>query len=171
MAVKEPNITVRPAIPDDADRMIELLHQVLEIHAALRPDLFISGTTKYTKEQVVAHLNNENRRCYTAVDQDGRVVGYALCELRKQPASANMTAFDSLYIDDLCVDGEMRGSHVGTQLFEYVKKEARALGCYEISLNVWEGNRPARAFYDRMGMTPKKTEMEFILSETEQAAR
>ena len=39
------------------------------------------------------------------------------------------------------------------------------LDCYEITLNVWEGNDAARAFYDRMGMKPKETQMEYILGD------
>lgn len=37
------------------------------------------------------------------------------------------------------------------------------MGCYEVTLNVWEGNDIARRFYEKMGMVPKETQMEFIL--------
>ena len=52
--------------------------------------------------------------------------------------------------------------HIAEQLFEYVKGEAKKMGCYEITLNVWEGNE-ARFFYDKMGMKILKTQMEYIL--------
>ena len=61
------------------------------------------------------------------------------------------------------MDESERGKKVGRQLFEYVKEEARRLGCYEVSLNVWEGNDAARKFYEKMGMKPKETQMEIIL--------
>ena len=32
-----------------------------------------------------------------------------------------------------------------------------------MTLNVWEGNDTARRFYEKMGMVPKETQMEFIL--------
>ena len=32
-----------------------------------------------------------------------------------------------------------------------------------MTLNVWEGNDAARAFYDKMGMRPKETQLELIL--------
>ena len=68
-----------------------------------------------------------------------------------------------LYIDDLCVDKKSRGQHVGKALFEFAKDEAKRLGCYEVTLNVWEGNDSAYKFYDAMGMKPKETHMEYIL--------
>ena len=41
-------ITVRRAQKKDADKTIKLLSEVLELHAKLRPDIFISGRTKYS---------------------------------------------------------------------------------------------------------------------------
>jgi ribosomal protein S18 acetylase RimI-like enzyme len=46
---------------------------------------------------------------------------------------------------------------------EHVKKEAAERGCYEITLNVWEGNDSARRFYESMGFGIKETQMEMIL--------
>lgn len=45
-------IRVRRAQDKDIKRVTELLAQVLELHADLRPDLFIHGTTKYTENQL-----------------------------------------------------------------------------------------------------------------------
>jgi ribosomal protein S18 acetylase RimI-like enzyme len=74
-----------------------------------------------------------------------------------------MVQFKYLFIDDLCVDESCRGQHVGSRLFEYVKEEAKKLGCYHVTLNVWEGNDNANAFYEKMGMKTKERQMEYIL--------
>ena len=39
---------IRKAEEKDIPRIMELLGQVLQIHAEIRPDVFIPGTTKYT---------------------------------------------------------------------------------------------------------------------------
>ena len=59
----------------------------------------------------------------------------------------------------------MRGQHIGEKIFEYVKAEAKRLGCYEVTLNVWSGNTSAEHFYEKMGMTTKERMMEMILDE------
>ena len=69
----------------------------------------------------------------------------------------------SLHLDDLCVDQTIRGKGIGQALFTHIREEAAAMGCAAITLNVWEGNDAARAFYDRMGLKPRSTTMEFIL--------
>ena len=154
---------IRKANEKDIPRLIELLSQVLEIHAKIRPDIFVSGTTKYTREDLLAILSDEKKMIFVATDENDMVLGYAFCEIKHTPSSKNMVQFTSLFIDDLCVDEKARGMSLGKKLFEYVKEEAKKLGCYEVTLNVWEGNDSAKAFYDKMGMKAKETQMEFIL--------
>jgi len=155
---------IRGAMEKDFDRIIILLQQVLEIHAAIRPDIFRSGTTKYTKEQLSEILADGNRPIYVAVDDADDLMGYAFCVLKETPAeSNNMVRYKQLYIDDLCVDASARGQHVGEALFEHVKEQARAMGCYEVSLCVWAGNDGAERFYEKMGLKTKERIMEYIL--------
>ena len=54
---------------------------------------------------------------------------------------------------------------LGTILFEHVKKEARKMHCYEVTLNVWSGNTSAEKFYEKMGMKTKERQMEYILDD------
>ena len=147
---------IRDAKEKDIPRILELLKQVLQIHADIRPDIFIPGTTKYTIDELIEILKNKETPIYVCV-------GYAFCQLREQPFSNNMVPFKSLFIDDLCIDQEARGQHIGESLFEYVKNEAKKLGCYEVTLNVWTGNTSAEKFYEKMGMRTKERQMEYIL--------
>ena len=57
----------------------------------------------------------------------------------------------------------MRGLHIGSSLIDYVKAYAKKIGCYEVTLNVWEGNDNAKKFYNNMGFKVKETQMEIIL--------
>ena len=108
-------------------------------------------------------LKQEDIPVYVSVDEDDLCMGYAFCQLKKQPFSTNMVPFKSLFIDDLCVDKQARGQHIGESLFEYVKGEAKRLCCYEVTLNVWAGNTSAEKFYDKMVLKTKERQMEYIL--------
>lgn len=108
-------------------------------------------------------IKDDTKPIYVAVDDDDVCMGYAFCQIRQQPFSNNMVPFTSLFIDDLCVDAKTRGQHIGEQLFEYVKNEAKHLGCYEVTLNVWSGNTSAEKFYEKMGLKTKERQMEYIL--------
>ena len=155
-------MNIRRAETGDIQRILELLSQVLEVHAAIRPDIFISGTTKYSHDDLEKMLNDDTKPIFVALDPKGDVAGYVFCQIQ-EPKADTMIPRKILYIDDLCVDKKSRGQHVGKALFEFAKDEAKRLGCYEVTLNVWEGNDSAYKFYDAMGMKPKETHMEYIL--------
>ena len=156
-------VKIRRAEEKDIPAVLGLLNQVLEIHASIRPDIFISGTTKYTVDELREILKDDRKPVYVAADEQDHCVGYAFCQKKEQPFSNNMVPFTSLFIDDLCVDQSARGRHVGEALFEHVKQEAKKMGCYEVTLNVWAGNTSAEKFYEKMGMKTKERQMEYIL--------
>lgn len=51
---------IRKAEEKGIPRIMELLGQVLEIHADIRPDIFIPGTTKYTVTELAELLKQED---------------------------------------------------------------------------------------------------------------
>lgn len=156
-------MNIRRAEDKDRESVLKLLSQVLEVHAEIRPDIFISGTTKYTPENLSEMFNDDEKPIFVAVNENDNVLGYAFCAFKNQPFSNNMVPFTSLFIDDFCVDAKERGKGIGTKLFEFIKQFAKENNCYEITLNVWEGNDSAKNFYNRLGMKPKETNMEYIL--------
>jgi len=89
-------MTIRRAVEKDIPKVFSLLEQVLEIHAELRPDIFISGTTKYTPAELNTIFQDDRRPVYVAVDEADSVLGYAFCVLKEQPFSNNMVPFTSL---------------------------------------------------------------------------
>ncbi len=106
-------------------------------------------------------LNDDNKPIF--VYDDGTVLGYAFCQITEVKDHQLLEDIKTLYIDDICVDEEARGKHVGKALYEYVRDYAKSIGCNNITLNVWEGNEPALCFYRNMGMQVQKTTMEIIL--------
>ena len=142
--------------------MIELLKQVGQVHHQGRPDLFRAGAQKYNEADLQELLQDENRPIFIA-QEDEKVLGYCFCILkvtRNNPVLAdNMT----LYIDDLCVDETNRGKHIGKSLYEHVLAEAKKMGCYHVTLNVWCLNESAMRFYEKCGLSPLKITMEKIL--------
>ncbi len=155
---------VRRAHEQDIPKILDLLVQVLNIHAQGRPDLFIPDTTKYTVDELKDMIKDDNAPIFVA-DEDGEVLGYAFTVMQRRLHNNNMTDIRTLFIDDLCVDEHARGKNVGRQIFEYVKEYAKTMNVYHITLNVWSFNDPAIAFYEKAGMKPMETVMELILDE------
>lgn len=153
---------IRKAEKRDIEGLIALLYQVDAVHNAIRPDLFKGNTPKYSEEDLANIIDDESSPIFVFED-DGKVVGHAFCQITEVRNHRLLQDIKTLYIDDICVDEKTRGKHVGRMLYEYVLDYARGIGCYNITLNVWEGNDPAVAFYKAMGMKVQKTGMEIII--------
>ena len=157
---------IRKAAKEDIQRIIELLHQVNMVHHVIRPDLFKPHTTKYDEQELETMLGDDSKPIF--VFDDGMVLGYAFCQVSEVKNNQLLEDIKTLYIDDICVDENARGKHVGKTLYEYVLEYAKSIGCNNITLNVWEGNEPAQRFYRNMGMQVQKTTMEIILKSKNQ---
>lgn len=154
---------IRRAEEKDMDGINKLLLQVLMVHHNGRPDLFKSHTKKYTDEELKAIIADDNTPIFVSVDENGQVLGYAFCIFKQFINDNILTDIKTLYIDDLCVDENVRGQHIGTKLYEYVLQFAKESGCYNLTLNVWSLNESAMKFYEKCGLVPQKVGMECIL--------
>ncbi len=151
----------RATIKDQPD-IERLLEQVCKVHADIRPDLFIEGKRKYTKEELAAIIEDDGRPIFVAHDDDGTLMGYCFT-VTEEHRGFNDPPHRTLYIDDLCVDENTRGRHVGKKLYDYVTGWAKDHGFYNITLHVWEGNDSAKAFYESMGLKIQLYGMETVL--------
>lgn len=152
---------IRKAEKKDIQGLMNLLYQVDAVHNGIRPDLFKGNTAKYNEQELEEILNDGGKPIF--VYDDGKILGHAFCQIIEVKNHRLLQDAKTLYIDDICVDEQSRGRHIGKALYEYVRDYAKSIGCHNITLNVWEGNDSAYNFYKRMGMHIQKTGMETIL--------
>lgn len=160
---REDAMQIRRAQPTDIPDIQKLLVQVCNVHAAGRPDLFQQDGTKYTADELAQIIADDARPIFVGVDEQGHVLGYAFCVVEDFTTDTARTHVRSLYIDDICVDENARGQHVGSAVYHHVIDYARQQGFYNVTLNVWSCNPGAQGFYEAMGMKPYKIGMEQVL--------
>ena len=153
---------IRLAKQKDIPKIIELLSQVCLVHHNGRPDIFKIGT-KYSAEELEHLLKDEKRPILVSVNQNDEVMGYCFCIFQQHTDNSVLTDIKTLYIDDLCVDENLRGKHIGKELYEAAIKLAKENNCYNLTLNVWSCNPSAMRFYEAQGLVPQKVGMELIL--------
>lgn len=153
---------IRKASVKDIPKILDLLSQVCMVHHKGRPDIFNIGR-KYSAEEVNALIQNDERPILVAVDENDKVMGYCFCIFKQNIGNSVLTDIKTLYIDDLCVDENLRGKHIGKELYEAAVLLAKENGCYNLTLNVWSCNPSAMKFYKKQGLVPQKVEMEQIL--------
>ena len=72
---------IRKADIKDIARIGYLLHQVNDVHADGRSDLFIHGKRKYNDDELVDIITNEKMLIYVA--EEDMVLGYCFCVIEE----------------------------------------------------------------------------------------
>lgn len=153
---------VRRAEEKDVAAIIELLKQVNKVHYDGRPDLF-KLATKYTADELRKIIANDQTPVFVCVDENGKVLGHGFCVFQRPENTNLLQDILTLYIDDICVDENARGLHVGSAIYNHIIEFAKQSGCYNVTLNVWSCNPGAMKFYEKLGLVPYKVGMEKIL--------
>lgn len=126
---------IRPARPDDADAVFELLKQLEESYVPDRlafDDTFESFAT-----------DGGHALILVAEDDEGTVRGYALTTINP----LLYTNGSSAQLQELVVDETQRGGGVGSALVDRTERECRSRGVRQLTVP----SRRAAGFYERLG--------------------
>ena len=89
---------IRKAEEKDIPRILELLGQVLQIHADIRPDtLLFRGTTKYTTDELTELFRKMKKSQYMLQWMRLMLCGVCICQLKEQSFSNNMVPLNLFY--------------------------------------------------------------------------
>ena len=153
---------IRFAQKEDVSGILTLLRQVGQVHHQGRPDIFRSNAQKYGASQVLAMMDSSKTPIFVAVE-DGKVLGYGFCIIKEHAMDPVIADHRELYIDDLCVEENCRGQHIGKAIYEAIVRYGKMRKCYNVTLNVWSCNTDAMKFYESLGLKPQKIGLETIL--------
>ena len=70
---------VRKANKNDVSGIMNLLFQVDAVHHDIRPDLFKGNTAKYTEQELVEILQDDQKPIF--VYDEGQILGHAFCQV------------------------------------------------------------------------------------------
>lgn len=157
------NIFIRKAIKNDVPYIIKLLKNIANLHNNGRPDIFKRDCNKYNKREIMKLIRSNRYEIFVATNEADIVIGYCICEIIVYRNEAVLKDSIILFVDDFCVDENIRGVGVGKLLFNEVENYAKKIGATSIDLNVWQFNEAAYSFYEKYGFKIKKFTMEKTL--------
>ncbi|MEO7126847.1 MAG: GNAT family N-acetyltransferase [Nakamurella sp.] len=149
---------IRAIAPQDVPRTVELIFE-LAVYEKLPDECHI------TPEQLHAALFAPNPAlfglaAFTGTDAEATQVGYALYFLNY----STWEGVHGIYLEDLYVSPERRGSGLGKALLTALAATAHDRGYARVEWSVLDWNAPAIAFYRSLGATPMDGWSTFRLS-------
>jgi GNAT superfamily N-acetyltransferase len=133
--------TVRSAVPEDLDLIIGLIR-------ALAAYERLADAVRLDRDVLGAHLFGATPKAEVVIaERDGAAIGFALF-------FHNFSTFEGrpgIYLEDLFVAPEARGSGAGKALLRHLAQLARDRGCARLEWSVLDWNEPAISFYRSLG--------------------
>ena len=133
-------LTIRPATPQDVALILRFVRELAEFER--EPD-----AVKATEESLNHALFGERSAEAVIAEQDGEPMGFALFFHN----FSTWTGLKGLYLEDLYVTPEARGSGVGTALLRHLAGITLDRDCGRFEWAVLDWNTPAIDFYTAMG--------------------
>jgi len=133
------NIHLRPATEADFPEILGMIKELA---------LFEKAPEKVTNSVEQMQAEKDLFRCIMAEDENGQILAMALYFFAYYTWVGK-----SMYLDDLYVKPQFRGSGIGTMLVKEIFRIAEVEKCTRIRWQVLEWNTPAIELYKKMGMT------------------
>jgi ribosomal protein S18 acetylase RimI-like enzyme len=153
------NVSIRPANMSDFDAVGRIFAQENRFHAELVPEI-IQVLEPIMDEKWFADLLAGPEQILLLGELNGEVVGLVCLSERSNPDDPIYVPRRTIYVEELAVDERHRGRGIGRQLMAAAEAWARERGVREIELDVWEENRGAIAFYDRLNYRAVRRRMQ-----------
>lgn len=148
------DVTIRFAVQDDCERMLELIHELALYEKAPQE------VTVTLAEFIAAGFGDKPIwRAFVAVC-DGRIEGFALYYIRYSTWKGCR-----LYLEDFIVTAKMRGKGIGKLLFERTIGEAKINNYKGMVWQVLDWNQPAINFYNKYNASFENGWLNVSLSE------
>jgi GNAT superfamily N-acetyltransferase len=140
-------LTIRPAVPADVPTIVELIRALASYER-------LEDECRADADLLRGHLFGPRPSCEVIIaEQEGAAVGFALF-------FHNYSTFltkPGIYLEDLFVRPEARGSGVGRALLARLAELAVERGCGRLEWAVLKWNQPAIGFYEKLGARPMDT--------------
>lgn len=139
------NITIRPALPDDA----ALIHAyITELAIYERAEHEVIASVDDVRQSLFA-ADSPARGLICTID--GQPVGYAIYFL----SYSTWLGRKGMYLEDLYISPSHRGSGAGKALLRHLAQVAVESGCGRLEWSVLDWNEPAIQFYLSIGAKPQ----------------
>ncbi len=146
----EPATNARRATQADYPAMLGIFMELEKQHVEGVPDFFRTMSHEEQVKEFDSAMADDHAALIVA-ENGTKVLGYILLKIKEPEAGSMLRPRRFIKISYLCVASRFHRSGAGTALLAAAEHWASECGIEAIDLNVWDFNRGAIAFYEKMG--------------------
>ena len=130
--------------------------QIHDLHAAWRPDIYISVEEPYPYEVFLQDM--QKRQVYVAKLEEN-IIGYVVLSTFVKEGAGTVKR-KIMRLESICVDEPFRGHGLGKKMVNDVWALAKAFRCSQLMLGVHAENDSAIGFYQKCGFRIRTINMD-----------
>jgi ribosomal protein S18 acetylase RimI-like enzyme len=144
-------ISVRKATADDYNSLCKLFDEIDALHRDHLPHIFKKpGGAAREQDYYLGLIADENVALLVA-EADEKLVGFGHTIVRDTPAFPVFVPRHYAIVEGIVVKSGFQNHGIGRILMDKMQEWATAKGAASIELNVYEFNKTAISFYERLG--------------------
>jgi len=152
----------------DYDQLCVLFEEGDIYHRDALPRMFCMAPGPARPYDLVADLLEDDEQALFVAESGQGLVGLVAVRLRHAPDIPIIVPHRYAHVGDIVVKEGFCRSGIGSALMEAVRTWAQSEGVAEIQLNVFEFNKGALAFYERLGYRTMSRNMWLAVPQGEQ---
>lgn len=151
-------ITIRNAKLTDYEMVKQLEDALFLLHKEARPDYF-HEQSEYSKEEYEELLNHPSPINLVAISNE-QVVGICFGRIEQTTGNSFCRGRKIAMIEDVFTLSEYRGNGIASLMMKKAREQAMEVGVESLELCVWNFNKEAIHFYEKLGMKMQYCRME-----------
>ena len=149
---------------DELEQVNHIRKQVYKLHYNGRLDFFKSNGWDAIRDNVKERFAAEVSSVVAAYFEN-EIAGFAILQYINKSESAFRPSHSFCHIEEFGVDTKYRRHGIGTLLIDFIKEDARERGFPKLELNMWEFNESALAFYESVGFSTYRRDLELSIAD------
>ena len=150
---------IREATERDYEPLCALIDQVDRLHREHMPHIFKQADGPVRQREYILSLIGADNVCLFVAEEGDRLVGFVNVIVRLATDIPILVPRRYALIENLVVDENHRRQGIGRALIVRAHQWTVDMGAESIELTVYEFNREARAFYERLGYETESRKM------------
>jgi diamine N-acetyltransferase len=160
--------SLRKAALSDFDQLLKFKRDIQSMHVEHTRNFYKDAQNPLTYEELSEVVTEKDGRAAYVLVQDGRLIAYAFTKILEIKGNPLIYDHRILFIEDMYVEAQSRRKGYGHRLMNELKQIASEKGCRTITLEVWEWNKDAIAFYKSLGLESTQVRMKLWIPESEE---
>jgi ribosomal protein S18 acetylase RimI-like enzyme len=144
-------VSIHRATSEDYKPLCALFDEVDDLHRRSLPHLFKKPDGPARGENFIRDILGDENVCLLIAESNEKLIGFVHAAIQPAPSLPIFRSRNYAVVQGIGVGAEFRKLGVGRLLMDKVEEWALARGVSSIELNVYEFNRTAITFYERLG--------------------